>query len=247
LTGYNIGILIKALAKGILLFYVCLVLINAVVLLPANYRMTCYLIEDVLLNAPIWGIDGVNSSALFPSLWKGLLAPVFLAILGILILRIIRLKIVGSYFVLISSFCLAALIIGILRQEFSIVSRVCLSAALVVLIVAAVFCTFRRLYRTSNAPPISRLIDFAFSVLLPSAVVILFTGMHMANIWRPANQLLAYLTNGNSPLPPSPSVSMWSWNPILFEMLLWIYLPMILTAALAVLSTTVTFRKPTQT
>ena len=71
-----------------------------------DYTPVDHLINDVLLNVPLQGIDGVNSSALFPSLWEVLLAPVVLAILGILILRIIRLKIVGSYFVLISSFCL---------------------------------------------------------------------------------------------------------------------------------------------
>jgi hypothetical protein len=235
------AITIRMLAKGILLFYICLVLINAVTLLPVIFRMDSDLMYDVLLSLPLRGIAGMHHSSSFSWLWQALLAPVVFAAIGMIILRIARLKAAGLYLVLISGLNLSALIIGILFHESSSISRI-ESAALAVSIISAVLWTFRCSYKTSKALGVFRFRDFTLSVLLPSAIVVFFTGMHMADMWRPASEMI--IGFWPVPPPPPPPGSMWSWDSIKLELLLWIYLPIILLAVLGALSTTVKTRKP---
>lgn len=217
--------LARTLVVGVARFYACLILFNVMVWLPVHIpiyvqmQTTYGLFEQIFLRPTILyrATIGLDLPISFSALWEALLAPVLLMIVGILALRKRRMQILGAYFVLLSNFCLASLVIGLILKGLFLVFQICLLLSLLLLIATSTFWAFHYLFTRTGSTWIAGMAGFASNYLLPSAIVTLFTAMNLSLFLSPQ----------------------WRWYWVVFELWGWTYVPIISIAAIAAFYATI--------
>jgi hypothetical protein len=214
---------VKALGIGIARFYACIILFNLTMWLTAYlrvkfmfhaiYEMKDQFVADIFLNFAIIGRGTSGLPTSFSGLLEAFLGPMLLMAAGVLALWKSRFQIIGANLILLSNFCLASLIIGLLLHELPLVFHICSLLFLLLLITSSTFWAFHRLFKGESGTWIDHLAAFASTFLFPSAIVSFF--------------MVVY--------PPDSEL-------IKLEVWLWIYWPIIAIAGTAVLCTTAKWR-----
>ncbi len=228
---------LKTLMPGIAALYACLIFYNIVVWLPVHYAADpwrYYVIESVLFYFPGF-FRGLmkGEGPLLPLVWEAILGPVLVMVAGVFAALKVkgRLRVIGPDLILLSSFSLTSLLVGLVVNDlgrwfdpssnasFGLpATRVSLVGVVGSAIIVVNSWSFYRLYRNGEGSWMSRLAAFFLMFFLPSAIVTLSAELQLANIWSLF-------------LPRSPR---WDW--MTFEGWQLIFLPVISIGALATLS-----------
>jgi hypothetical protein len=207
----------KTLGIGIARFYACVVFFNLAMwlpgyfqmrlVLPIKYQMEFFLVDVFLDGRYFRGIDGLPTSS--PRLLEFLLGPLLLTMASVIALQKSRFQIAARYLILLFSFWMSSLVIGLLIRDYPFILRTGALIALLILIPAFTFGAFYHLFTKANCSWNSKLTQFAATFLFPSASITLMTVIY------------PFVRRG--------------WDSTVLEIWFWIYWPVMVIASIAAL------------